>query len=126
MRITQVVAPDIWDPGEHLFAQCVHVSDVDATLYLAGQTSIDADGKIVGPGDAPLQIETCFDNIERLVTAAGGGLDSVVRLRAYFTDMASLPTYTAILGRRFRERRPSQTVVQVVALVVELEAVAVL
>jgi 2-iminobutanoate/2-iminopropanoate deaminase len=131
MEITTLTPPDVWNPQEHLFSQCVRVRGAQETLYLAGQTAIDADGEFVGVGDIAVQVATCFDNIEAIVRAAGGTFANVVKLTAYFKDMDYLETYTQELGRRLPERRPAQTVVQVVSLampelLVELDAVAVL
>ncbi len=128
----QVLQPDdVWDPGPHLFSQAVVVTGATRFVYLAGQTSIDADGAIVGVDDVETQIRTSFDNIGRLLAAAGAALSDVVKLTAYFTDMAALDTYTRILGEVFPTVRPAQTVVQVVRLampelLVELDATAVL
>lgn len=128
----QVLQPDnIWNPGPHLFSQAVMVSAAGRLLYLAGQTSIDADGAIVGVDDVETQIRTSFDNIGKLLSAAGGSLADVVKLTAYFTDMGALDTYTRVLGEVFPTSRPAQTVVQVVRLampelLVELDATAVL
>jgi 2-iminobutanoate/2-iminopropanoate deaminase len=77
------------------------------------------------------QIRTSFDNISSLLIAAGGSLTHVVKLTAYFTDMAALDTYTRILGEVFPTSRPAQTVLQVARLampelLVELDATAVL
>jgi 2-iminobutanoate/2-iminopropanoate deaminase len=127
-----LVSPStIWDPAEHLFSQCVAVTGVQQTLYLAGQTSIDAHGTIVGVDDVEQQIRLAFANIAAIVTDAGGSLDNVVKLTAYFLDMTALDIYTRVLGEIFPTMRPAQTVVQVVRLampelLVELDATAVL
>ena len=123
--------PTVWDPAEHLFSQCVAVREVQQTLYLAGQTSIDANGTVIGIDDVEVQIRLAFDNIAAIVGHAGGRLDNVVKLTAYFVDMTSLAVYTQLLGEFFPSKRPAQTVVQVVRLampdlLVELDATAVL
>jgi enamine deaminase RidA (YjgF/YER057c/UK114 family) len=126
-----ILPATVWDPGVHLFSQCVAVTGAHQTLYLAGQTSIDADGTIVGVDDVEFQIRFSFANIAAIVAAAGGTLDNVVKLTAYFVDMAALDIYTQILGELFPVMRPAQTVVQVVRLampelLIELDATAVI
>jgi 2-iminobutanoate/2-iminopropanoate deaminase len=121
----------VWAPGEHLFAQCVAVTDARQTLYLAGQTSIDAEGTIIGTGDVEAQIRLSFANIAAILAEAGGTLDNVVKLTVYLLDMAALPIYTRVLGELFPVSRPSQTVVQVsrlamAELLVEIDATAAL
>jgi 2-iminobutanoate/2-iminopropanoate deaminase len=128
----QLVLPStVWDPARHLFSQCVAVTDIQRTLYLAGQTSIDAHGNVIGIDDVEQQIRLSFTNIAAIVSAAGGTLDNVVKLTAYFVDMTALDIYTRVLGELFPTMRPAQTVVQVVRLampelLIEIEATAVL
>lgn len=131
MRQSMLQPTNVWAPGEHLFAQCVAVTDARQTLYLAGQTSIDAEGTIIGAGDVETQIRLSFANIAAILAEAGGTLDNVVKLTVYLLDMAALPIYTRVLGELFPESRPSQTVVQVSALamaelLVEIDAIAAL
>jgi 2-iminobutanoate/2-iminopropanoate deaminase len=121
----------VWAPGAHLFAQCVAVTDVRQTLYLAGQTSIDAEGTIIGTDDVEAQIRLSFNNVAAILAEAGGTLDNVVKLTVYLLDMAALPIYTRVLGELFPVSRPSQTVVQVsrlamAELLVEIDATAAL
>jgi 2-iminobutanoate/2-iminopropanoate deaminase len=122
----------IWNPGSHLFSQCIVVTGAEKTLYLAGQTSIDANGKILGEWNAEEQIRVSFANIATIVAAAGGTLENVVKLTVYFVDLeATLGTYTRVLGDLFPAARPSQTVVQVTRLampelLIEIDATAVL
>lgn len=131
MEKTAIQPSNIWHPGEHLFSQATLVRNAARTLYLAGQTSIDERGTIVGVGDVEQQIRLSFNNIATIVGEVGGTLHNVVKLTAYFTDISSLPVYTRVLGELFPEVRPSQTVVQVVSLampelLVEIDATAAL
>jgi enamine deaminase RidA (YjgF/YER057c/UK114 family) len=131
MEKTTIQPSTIWDPGHHLFAQCTVVTGGSRTLYLAGQTAIDASGAIVGVDDPEAQVRLAFANVATIVTEAGGTLDNVVKLTVYVTDMAALPTYTRVLGELFPRVRPSQTAVEVTRLampdlLIEIDATAVL
>jgi enamine deaminase RidA (YjgF/YER057c/UK114 family) len=54
-------------PGVHTpQANYVHVTRLGNTLYLSGQLGLDADGKLVGAGDAAAQAEQCYRNIKTL------------------------------------------------------------
>lgn len=131
MRKHVILPETIWDPAEHLFSQCVAVTGAERTLYISGQSSIDAHGVIIGIDDVEQQIRCAFANVATIVSYAGGALDNVVKLTAYFLNMAALGIYTQVLGELFPTIRPAQTVVQVAGLAVpellfELEATAVL
>ncbi|MCB1271595.1 MAG: RidA family protein [Microthrixaceae bacterium] len=74
------------------------------------------------------QIEAALDNLQALLEREGAGLDDVVRLVVYLTDIASMDLLNEAFTRRFAEPRPARTTVEVSALplgaAVELEATA--
>jgi 2-iminobutanoate/2-iminopropanoate deaminase len=127
-----VLSPDtVWDPGAQLLSQCIVVENVSRTLYLSGQTAINADGRFEGVDDVDAQIRLAFENIRLILASADGTIDNVVKLTVYFVDIGNLDTYTRILGELFPSTRPAQTVVEVARLampelLIEIDAVAVL
>ncbi len=75
------------------------VTGAERTLYLAGQVSLDDEGKLVHDGDMVGQINKSIDNIEAVLGAAGMTLANVVRLNVYTTDVDGLLENAAALGR---------------------------
>ena len=69
------------------FSQAIEVSGGQRVVYCAGQTSTDEDGKTVAPGDMRAQTEKALDNVETVLREAGLGLENVVRLNYYVTDV---------------------------------------
>jgi enamine deaminase RidA (YjgF/YER057c/UK114 family) len=68
-----------------------------------------------------------LDNIERALTALGSRREDIVRVRVYVTDMGDFEAIARALGERLAETRPTNTLVQVSALIdpamkVEIEA----
>ncbi|MGH2735732.1 MAG: RidA family protein, partial [Actinomycetota bacterium] len=59
-------------------------------LWLAGQVSIDEQGRTVGGGDVAAQLEQVTRNIERILTAAGAGWTDVVRAIFYVVGAANI------------------------------------
>jgi enamine deaminase RidA (YjgF/YER057c/UK114 family) len=71
-------------------------------LWLAGQNGMDADGRIVAPGDLVAQTDLALANILAVVRAAGGRPEDVVKLHLYVVDLASYRDQRRELGRVWR------------------------
>ncbi|MFF4360503.1 RidA family protein [Streptomyces sp. NPDC001604] len=103
-------------------------------VFLAGQTALDADGKVTGD-TLPAQFERALTNLLTALRAAGGTPADLARVTVYATDVAAYRTHAPELGRLWRELAgrdyPAMAVVQVVRLwdeeaMVELDGFAVL
>lgn len=103
-------------------------------VFLAGQTALDSDGKVVGR-TLPEQFERALTNLLTALAAAGGTPADLARVTVYATDIAAYRTHVAELGRVWRESAgrdyPAMAVVEVVRLwdeqaMVELDGFAVL
>lgn len=86
-------------------------------VQVAGTTSWDAEGNIVGRGDPYAQTVQILRNIERALAAAGARLQDVVRTRVFVTDIGKWEKIARAHGEVFREIRPALTLVQVSRLV---------
>ncbi|MFD3613969.1 RidA family protein [Streptomyces sp. NPDC058676] len=103
-------------------------------VFLAGQTALDTEGKVVGD-TLPEQFERALTNLLAALTATGGTPADLARVTVYATDIAAYRTHAPELGRIWRESAgrdyPAMAVVQVVRLwddqaLVELDGFAVL
>jgi enamine deaminase RidA (YjgF/YER057c/UK114 family) len=112
-----------------------HVAKVNkgTIVYIAGQVSSDASGKLVGEGDFEAQVEQVFRNLKIAVEAAGGTMADIVKLNSYLVaevDQAGVPKLRAIRDRYLNvEKPPASTLVVVTRLarpgwLIEIEAVA--
>jgi enamine deaminase RidA (YjgF/YER057c/UK114 family) len=54
-------------------------------LCIAGQTATDAQGNLVAPGDLVAQTRQALSNIQRIIEAAGGSMDDVVKTTDFVT-----------------------------------------
>ena len=124
----EIIQPKgLWDPRPR-FAQVVRTGK---QVYVAGQTSVDGDGNLVGKGEIEAQARQVFQNLRKCLEAAGTDFDHVVKLNVYSTDLDShREVISRLRGEYFREPVASTTV-QISRLVhpdwlVEIEAVAVL
>ncbi|WP_407560014.1 RidA family protein [Streptomyces sp. 184] len=108
------------------------VAFTGTVVAVSGQVPLDADGRLVGKDDAETQVRQVFANLTTALEAAGSGLEHVVKLTVYLTDLGDLPAF-----RRVRDELqnpshpPASSLVQVAGLVspefrVEVDALAVL
>ncbi|MFF8973073.1 RidA family protein [Streptomyces sp. NPDC014995] len=103
-------------------------------VFLAGQTALDADGKVVGE-TLPEQFERALGNLLAALRAAGGAPSDLARVTVYVTDVAAYRARAAELGRVWRDLAgrdyPAMAVVGIVRLwderaLVEFDGFAVL
>jgi 2-iminobutanoate/2-iminopropanoate deaminase len=97
-------------------------------VYLSGQTPIDSTtGKLV-EGDIAAQTRQCFQNLFRVLEAAGLGPDDVVKVNVYLTDMRDFAAMNEVYARSFGAPYPARTTIGVAALPlgarVEMELIA--
>lgn len=101
------------------------------TVYVAGTTATDADGRVTPVGDAYAQTLRALRNIEAALARVGARREHVVRTRIYVTDITRWEEVGRAHGEFFRDVRPAATMVEVPRLIhpdmlVEIEAEAVI
>jgi enamine deaminase RidA (YjgF/YER057c/UK114 family) len=104
------------------------------TIYISGQVSWDAEGKIVGEGDFAAQAKQAFENLAVALESAGATIADVAKTNVYIVN------YDPSMGRALNDARkaisdgataPASTLIGVQALaapefMIEVEAIAVL
>jgi enamine deaminase RidA (YjgF/YER057c/UK114 family) len=130
---TRAVNPWTWQ-DQFGFSQAVEATGGQRVLLCAGQTSVDADGAPLHPGDMPAQAAQALDNLETVLKQAGMRLANVVRLNYYTTDVgAFLAAGAEVVGTRLAAAggaAPASTLLGVAGLafpelLLEIEATAV-
>ncbi len=100
-------------------------------VWISGQVAL-RDGQVVGVGDIELQARTVFENLSRVVQAAGGRLDDLVETTTYMTDRGYSAAINAVRAEYLTAAvKPTSTLIVVSGLarpefLVEISAVAVI
>ena len=98
-------------------------------VFVSGQLGMHPEtGELVGDS-LDSQARQALDNLSQVLTAAGVGLDQVVSVDVFLTDMDDFITFNGIYARYFSDPKPARAVVAVRALpkggCVEIKCVAV-
>jgi 2-iminobutanoate/2-iminopropanoate deaminase len=96
-------------------------------LFVSGVAPLDAEGRLVGD-DAAAQTRQIFENMKRIIDAAGAGFRDVLRVTVYLTDVDDRKAINPVRQEYFGDARPASTLIEVSALAipgmkVEIEAV---
>ncbi|MGH9452933.1 MAG: RidA family protein [Terriglobia bacterium] len=99
---------------------------VGNTLYVSGQQGTDSNGKLESGITA--QTRAALETIKKVVTRAGFGMDSVVTVNVYLSDVHDFAAMNKVYTTFFPNPKPTRTTVQVAALVngakIEISAIA--
>jgi enamine deaminase RidA (YjgF/YER057c/UK114 family) len=99
-------------------------------VAVAGQVALDAEGRMVGPGDPVAQAEQVFRNLQVALAAAGASFEHVIKLTYFMLDVGALPAVREVRNRYVNVANPpASTAVQVSSLfrpgfLIEVEALA--
>ena len=99
------------------------------TVYLSGQLGLDPKtGNLVDGIEA--QAHQVFRNLRAVATAAGGGLDGMVKLTILMQNLADFAKVNEIMAGYFTQPYPARATYQVAALpraaLIEIEGILVL
>ena len=105
-----------------------HAVQVGEFYYLSGQTPLDSTtGKLV-EGDIAAQTEKCFENLFKVLAAAGLTEADVVKANVFLTDMGNFAAMNAVYATKFSAPYPARSTIAVAGLPlgaqVEIELIA--
>ena len=100
-----------------------------STVYLSGQIPLIPSTMDLAEGTRS-QIHQVFENLSAVAAAAGGGLQQIVKLTVYLTDLDDFASVNEIMSQYFEAPYPARAAVGVAALPkgasIEIEGIMVL
>jgi enamine deaminase RidA (YjgF/YER057c/UK114 family) len=104
-------------------------------LFLAGQTALDAEGRLVAAGDIVAQYRQVLANLQSVVEATGGEMTDIVKMTIFVKDRDDYKAHLKELGvvhkEFFGSHYPATALLEVSrffddGVLVEIEGIAVL
>lgn len=125
MTIRRVSAEGVTEPPPETWSNCLVVGD---QVFIAGMTARSADFDTVGESGEYEQAKVILNKIKTLMEEAGGGMEDVVKVNIFVTDITRREQVWRARREFFSDDFPVSTLVEVSALalpemVVEIEAV---
>ncbi len=77
------------------------------TIYVGGQNAVDADGSLLGSGDAAAQSRHALANVKTALAAAGAGLADVVQWTVLFVEGADVAAGYAAIAPELASDEPA-------------------
>lgn len=110
------------------YSRAVRVGNI---IEVAGTTSVDERGEVVGVNDPYEQTKYILQKIEKALAEAGASLKDVTRTRMFVTDISRWEEIGRAHGEFFREIKPAASMIEVKGLIspellVEIEVTAVI
>ncbi len=123
----QIISTDQAPRAIGTYSQAVRLG---ATVYLSGQIPLVPDTMELVGGGMEAQIRRVFDNLQAVAVAAGGGMEDLVKLNVFLTDLGHFALVNQVMAEYFREPYPARAAIGVAALPkgaeVEMDAVMVI
>ena len=102
-----ILTADAPSPAGHYSQAVVH----EGVVYVSGQLPIDPHTSEKRVGSIEEQTEQALKNVSKILEAAGSGLDHVLKVTVYVSDIALWDRVNAVYATFFGGHRPARAVV---------------
>ncbi|MDN3652383.1 RidA family protein [Thalassotalea ponticola] len=105
-----IINTDLAPSAIGTYSQAVKVNN---TVYLSGQIPLVAESMTIVDGDFAAQTHQVFKNLSAVCKAAGGGLDDMVKVNIYMTDLNQFAVVNEIMAQYFVQPYPARAAIGV-------------
>ena len=102
-KITTQEAPR---PAGHYSQATVH----NGLVFVAGQLPLDSNGQMV-TGEIEIQVRQTMKNIEAILTAAGSGMDQILKASIFIPDIEFWPEINRVYADIMGDHKPARAVI---------------
>ncbi|ROH91697.1 RidA family protein [Stagnimonas aquatica] len=89
---------------------------VGKTVYLSGQIPLDPVSMALTNASIEDEIHQVFKNLAAVAKASGGGLQHLVKLNIYLTDLGHFAKVNEIMGQYFQQPYPARAAIGIASL----------
>lgn len=118
--------PDSLGPAIAPYSQATVANGL---CFIAGQVGLDAENRVIAPGDVRTQTTAAIERIEAVLAEVGASLSDVVTATVFITDVGDFAAFNEAWAEKFGDHRPARATVRadllIEGLVVEIQAIAV-
>ena len=102
-----------------------HAVVVDDFVFISGQGPVDPETGTMPDAFAD-QVRQTLRNVHTILEASGSGLDDVVKVNAYVTDLTRFREFNEVYGEFFPHDPPARTTVgaSLLGILVEVDCIA--
>ena len=105
-----------------------HAVEANGSVYLSGQTPMQAGSTRLIEGDLAMQTEQCFKNLFAILAGMGLSEKDVVKVKVFLTDMNDFTAMNEVYKKQFSQPYPARTTIGVASLPlgaeIEIELIA--
>lgn len=119
-----ILCPDAGEPHGHYSHAMVHAGVVYVSGILGGVARPDQ----AGMSAIEAQCRYCLDELGKILVASGSGMDRLLKLNVYVTDVEHWPVVNRVCAERLGPHRPARAVIGCGTLrlgsLIEVDAIA--
>lgn len=120
----RIFTEDAPPPAGHYSQAIVH----NGLAFVSGQLPFDESGDAMGDATVGDQTRAVLNNIDTILASAGSGLDRVLQMTIYVTDIAHWPAVNEAYEATMGDHKPARAVIPVKDLhhgvALEVQAIA--
>ena len=92
------------------YSQAIQWGDV---VFISGQVAFIPGSGELNNNDFEDEVNQVIDNLDAICKEAGGGLDNILKLSIFLTDLSNFDAVNSLMKERFSEPFPARSTIEV-------------